>query len=196
MNLGDKLREVLGSQEKDYLAFLALHPSGVDEAQKELKEGHWKVKNDKDLGRPLLHPEDRERFINWGKNKIKNKKDLTEGIITLSQELNILRPRIATAAQEIYDGWDQTDDNDDFGGGGICDSIASAMADVIAGSIDCHIDDGGHEGGDHAFLIVSRANERYWVDIPPSMYEKGGGYSWSKIHDVEIHPDDVVIEPI
>ena len=36
--------------------------------------------------------------------------------------------------------------------------------------------------------------EQYIVDIPYGYYERGGGYSWTKIPDVVFQPDFVVIE--
>jgi len=207
MSLGNRLSEVLGSHRKDFLSYLAQKPSEILKGQGELKknpeniketemdEGHWVPAKKGNPGSFLLHPSDRDRFINWGKKKAKKK--IQEGIVTLKQELETLRSRIAAAAQKIYDTWNPSDDLDDeYGGGGICDEISSEIAGVISNSIDAHIDDGGHEGDDHAFLIVSRAGERYWVDIPPGVYEQGCGYSWQKMPDIQIRPEDIIIEPI
>jgi hypothetical protein len=207
MSLGNRLSEVLGSHRKDFLSYLAQKPAEILKGQGELKEGPENIKTEIDeghwvpakKGKPgsfLLHPSDRDRFINWGKKKAKKK--IQEGIITLKQELETLRPRMAAAAQKIYDAWETDEEGLDveYGGGGPCDEIAAALSGIIGDSIDAHIDDGGHEGDDHAFLIVSRAGERYWVDIPPGVYEHGGGYSWQKIPDTQIRPEDIVIEPI
>lgn len=158
--------------------------------------GHWVPAKKGNPGSFLLKPSDRQKFINWGKKKAKKK--IEEGITTLRQELEVLRPRLAATAQQVYDAWvpDKQGWDEELGGGGPCDEIASALAGVITDSIDAHVDEGGHPGDDHAFLLVSRAGERYWVDIPPSVYEQGGGYSWRKVPDVQIGPEDIVIEPI
>lgn len=34
------------------------------------------------------------------------------------------------------------------------------------------------------------------MDIPPRVYETGGGYSWKKIPDVVFKSDDIVIDNI
>lgn len=118
------------------------------------------------------------------------KKTVKEGVTSLLADLKALRPLMAQAAQGIYNEWDDAE------GFGICDEIQSEMAGVIGEHIEANIEDGGHDGDDHAFLIVSRGNERYWVDIPSRVYESGGGYSWKKIPGVVIQPSDVVIAAI
>jgi hypothetical protein len=117
--------------------------------------------------------------------------------MALVDELFAVRDQIAAAAQIVYDEWVQDEDGFDeqFGGGGICDEVQRAMADVIS-NIECELEDGGWEGDDHANLIVSRDNERYLVDIPAQTYESGGGMNWKKIPDVVITPNDVIIASI
>ena len=56
--------------------------------------------------------------------------------------------------------------------------------------------DGGQDGDDHAYLIVYNDVEAYIVDIPPEVYEEGGGYNWQKKPNVTINAEDVGIEPI
>ena len=117
--------------------------------------------------------------------------------MSLVRELFAVRDQIATAAQRVYDEWDQSEEgfDEDFGGG-ICDEVQRAMAGVIASNIECELDDGGWEGDDHANLIISRDNEKYIVDIPAQVYEAGGGMNWRKLPDVVIAADDVIIAPI
>lgn len=113
-------------------------------------------------------------------------------ISSFSAELSRLRPQIAAAAQNIYDAWSQ-DENDDFGGG-ICDEIAREISGIIAANIaDVELDEYGHEGDDHAAVIATRGNEQYLIDIPPSVYETGGGYNWTKRVGVTFSPDDIYI---
>lgn len=112
----------------------------------------------------------------------------------LLQRLRALIPRIVVAAQTEYNAWDQNEDGEDeeLGTGGICDAIASSIASILAGAgIDCV--DGGQEGDDHAFLYAYDDTEAYEVDIPPQIYERGGGCSWKKIPDVEFEAGDVSI---
>lgn len=119
---------------------------------------------------------------------------------SLLKQLLSLRAQMAAAAQKVYDAWGQDawdQDDEDFGSGGICDEVASEISGVIAIAIqDAEIDEYGHEGDDHAALVVSRGKERYVVDIPASVYEHGGGYSWTKTPDVTITPDDVVVSKL
>lgn len=110
-----------------------------------------------------------------------------------------IRPQIAAAAQEIYDAWDPDYDEDgdpEVGGGGICDQIQQAMASVVSEHCsEVEFEDSGWEGDDHAALVVIfPTGEHFLVDIPPGVYERGGGYSWTKIPGVTIDPDDVVVE--
>lgn len=110
--------------------------------------------------------------------------------------LEALRPQMAAAAQKVYDEW-QPGEDDDFGGGGICDEVAVEIGGVIVGAIeDVEIADGGQDGDDHAWVIVGKDGEAYGVDIPPNVYETGSGYNWTKIPDVTIEPEDIDIFPL
>lgn len=112
------------------------------------------------------------------------------------QALMALRPAMASAAQAIYDEWQDSED-DDFGGGGICDAIADEVGSIIAQNIaDVDIRDGGWEGDDHAYVIATLGGESVAVDIPSGVYETGGGYSWTKVPDVTFTPDDVAISSL
>lgn len=114
-------------------------------------------------------------------------------LMDLFRKIQSLRGEIAQAAQVIIDDWIQ-DEDDEYGGGGVCDAIAMEMASIIASNIDgIEIIDGGHEGDDHAWLIVTNNDEAVGVDIPSSTYETGSGYSWSKIEGAKVDAHDVVI---
>jgi hypothetical protein len=116
----------------------------------------------------------------------------------LGNTLMSLRPQLANAAQTIYNQWEQDPNGLDahFGGGGICDEVSRAMADVVCLIPGVELTEGGQPGDDHATLIVYNESEAYEVDIPPGVYETGGGYSWKKIPNVVIEPNDVLIAPI
>ena len=106
---------------------------------------------------------------------------------------------MAQAAQLIYDQWDQSGEEGDLqsGFGGICDEISRAIGGVIVENIpDVDITDGGQEGDDHAYLIAYNDTEAFAVDIPPNVYETGGGYSWQKVQSVRFKPNHVLIEPV
>jgi hypothetical protein len=114
----------------------------------------------------------------------------------LKRKLLALRPQMAAAAQTVIDDWTQDEDgwDEELGGGGACDRVADAMREVIANAIsDVEFQDGGQDGDDHAFLITYDADEAFAVDVPSSVYETGGGYSWKKIQDAQVEPGDVVI---
>lgn len=94
-------------------------------------------------------------------------------------------------AQKIYDDWD---DDDEFSAGGICDSIADEISGLIAFKLsNIEIFEGGHDGDDHAWIIVERDNIQYGVNIPSDVYEVGGGYNWRKRKNIVFDIDDVEI---
>jgi hypothetical protein len=116
-----------------------------------------------------------------------------EGIIKLKDELDVLKPQMAAAAQIVYDEWD----GDDEFSGGICDEIASAISGIIANNIDASVRDWGHDGDEHAAVIVKRANEQYVVDIPYGIYEDHLGFmTWRKISGIIFSPDHIIISAI
>lgn len=108
-----------------------------------------------------------------------------------------VRSQLAAAAQHVYDAWQPNDEegDDEYGFGGICDAVARAMSEVLS-ALPVSLIDGGQDGDDHAWIIAYTESEAMGIDIPPSVYETGGGYSWTKIPDVTIQPDDVVFFPI
>ena len=115
----------------------------------------------------------------------------------LFRELERLAPVLASAAQRVYDTWEQDEDgmDEDLGGGGICDLVAQEMAAALS-SAGIETMEGGHQGDDHAFLIAYNDDEAFAVDIPPGVYEVGGGYSWRKRPGVTIDASDVVIDEV
>jgi hypothetical protein len=87
----------------------------------------------------------------------------------LLTRLTALRQKIATAAQKNYDEWEQDEDDTQ----GICDEILLAMRYVVSDLPGVEMVDGGHEGDDHAYLIVYDDKDAYAVDIPARVYERG-----------------------
>ncbi len=114
----------------------------------------------------------------------------------LGERLIALRAELAVAAQGVVDDWAQDEEgvDEELGSGGVCDRVAEAMGEVIHSRLDdIQSTEGGQPGDDHAFIIVYDDEEAYAVDIPPGVYETGGGYSWKKIQDAEVEASDVSI---
>ena len=111
---------------------------------------------------------------------------------SLKTDIELLRPQLSAAVQEIVDEWAQDDEgfDEEFGYGGACDQAADAMASIL-GDHGIETASGGAEGDDHAWVVALRGEEVVGVDIPPGVYETGGGYSWTKRQDVSISPNDV-----
>ena len=114
----------------------------------------------------------------------------------LYNQLMSLRTRMAFAAQQVYNSWAQDENgmDDELGGGGICDEISRAIADVVVSTVrNADTTEGGQDGDDHSWLIVYNQQEAYGVDIPCHIYERGGGYSWQKLQGVHFSPNDISI---
>lgn len=112
----------------------------------------------------------------------------------LYRELTALRGRMARAAQRVYDRWDP----DEYGGGGICDDVASELLDVALSARSAEEGRVAGWAADHAWALVwnDGLREACKVDIPPGVYETGGGYSWEKVEGARFSPGVVGIEDI
>lgn len=114
----------------------------------------------------------------------------------LEDKLNALRPALAAAAQEVYDGWIQDEEGhcDALGYGGICQDIAEEHASLIYDVLD-NVDATTWSSNfeQHVFVVVADDTDAAIVDIPPFVYETGAGYCWTKIPGVQFSPDDIVI---
>ena len=114
------------------------------------------------------------------------------------QTLMNLRPQMAAAAQQVYDAWEQGE-NDEYNGGGICQDIAEAISDVIYSQFPGEFDAGtvnAQCGEQHVWVMMAVRNEGFEIDVPYSLYERGGGYTWEKIQGVKFDPSDIMIAPI
>lgn len=113
----------------------------------------------------------------------------------LSGRNSTLRAKLAAVAQEVYDEWDEAD-VDTYAGGGICHFIADAMCSVLdAEGVEC-TSVSAQCGEVHVFVVARGDDGVFSVDIPPYTYEEGGGYTWTKIPDVEFSADDVIISKL
>lgn len=109
-------------------------------------------------------------------------------------------PKLVELAQRTYDAWDQDENgvDDELGEGGICHLIAEEIADELNGrgleaaTINAQV------GENHVWAVVridSGKDAGVWsIDIPPGVYERGGGYTWRKLPDVSFEIDDINIK--
>jgi hypothetical protein len=114
----------------------------------------------------------------------------------IENKLISLKKQLAQAAQIIYDEWEQDEDGncDWLGQGGICQDIADAMANVLSNNgIECTTVS-QLTGEQHVYVVAKIKDGVYNVDIPPYLYETGGGYCWKKIPDVEFDERYVIID--
>jgi hypothetical protein len=109
-----------------------------------------------------------------------------------------LIPIILSAAQEEYDEWDQSDpDDDELNGGGICQDIAESISDVLNfNGIEATTIDSGGVGDQHVWTVFLVKEGVYELDIPPSLYERGGGYQWTKIQGVTFTKEYIYISKL
>jgi len=119
----------------------------------------------------------------------------------LERALLALRLKFARAAQGVYDAWDQDDEGMDaeYGVGGICHDIASAMVDVVYENLDgieAYTQDSGGMGEQHVWMVAHDDEQAFIVDIPPGVYESGAGYQWTKLLNITIEPEDVIVEEL
>ncbi|MGA7119683.1 MAG: GNAT family N-acetyltransferase, partial [Polyangiaceae bacterium] len=104
-------------------------------------------------------------------------------------------PEIVRVAQKQYDDWtvDEEGYDEEVGGGGICHLIADeivevldkhdVMATTVSSSHEVHV------------YVVARVPTGVWqIDIRPHVYERGGGYSWTKIPGVTFDASDVEVD--
>ena len=110
------------------------------------------------------------------------------------KDIQALLPQIIAAAQTQYDVWDQSNpDTDELCGGGICHLIADEIAGVLnqngidATTVSAQI------GEQHVWTVAKVKEGVYEIDIPPSVYETGGGYTWQKTSDVRFDEGDIII---
>jgi len=113
-------------------------------------------------------------------------------------ELYDLIPLFVAAAQKEYDEWEQDDEGIDsmLGSGGLCQNIANALASVAwEHGFECTLVS-AEIGEQHVWIVVQTDDGVYSVDIPPYVYETGGGYTWKKIPNVKFTSNDIEIDHI
>lgn len=103
--------------------------------------------------------------------------------------------KLADVAQKVYDGWDESN-VDEFAGGGICHLIAEDIASELGSNGIEATTVSSEIGEQHVWVVAKLEDGVYNIDIPPGVYERGGGYTWSKIEGVQFSPEDIIIERI
>lgn len=106
-----------------------------------------------------------------------------------------LLPAMAQAAQRIYDDWeqDETGHCDWLGSGGICQDIADGLIDPLLNAGIDATTVSAQVGEQHVWVVADLPEGVYSIDIPPGVYETGGGYNWRKIPGVRFGPSDIVV---
>src|SRR5574343_627634 len=106
-----------------------------------------------------------------------------------------LKDELAASAQKVYDDWEQNEDGycEELGTGGICQDIAEAMCGVlIRHGYECS-SVSQQVGEQHVYVIAKTEDGVYEVDIPPQIYETGGGYCWKKKQGVKFDDSCIVV---
>lgn len=118
----------------------------------------------------------------------------------LERKLHNIKNKLIKAAQKVYNEWDQINGYDEiYGSGGICQDIAEEISFILNQyNIDCITVDSGGIGEQHVWVIAFDEKEKvaYNVDIPPEIYESGGGYNWKKIPNVKFNKHDIFISEV
>lgn len=130
--------------------------------------------------------------------KLAHKKDFLSNLKSLTSDF-------VKAAQEIYDEWDEHPDV--YFGGGICHLIADAFVEIISNNFPQYtVSTFTRDDIQHVETIVYNIDpdtlydedideeadiETVMIDLNPYIYENGGGFSWTKIPDVEFDNEDI-----
>lgn len=121
-----------------------------------------------------------------------------------SQIISILernKQAFINAAQRVYDEWEQDEEGHDeeYGYGGICDNIAAKFGSIIGGlglNSFTKYNEYDYHTSAYAYQCPENEDEQgilIQVDIHPFTYEKGAGYTWTKIPNVKFDASDVTI---
>lgn len=116
----------------------------------------------------------------------------------LLSRIQQLKPELIKAAQRVYDAWELDEDgyDPDVGSGGICHLIADEICSVLYDhDIDC-LTQSLEQGEVHVWTIAydEETEDAIIIDIPPRVYETGGGYTWEKIPNVTFDEDDMYFD--
>lgn len=115
------------------------------------------------------------------------------------QDIHAIGSALANAAQTEYDAWEQDENgwNEELGEGGICHLIADQMVGVLNESgIDATSTHSEGIGENHVWVTARTSDGVVTIDIPPSEYEIGSGYSWRKRPGIQFSPQSLLISVI
>ena len=121
------------------------------------------------------------------------------------KNLKSLTSEFVEVAQKIYDDWDENPD--EYFNGGICHLIADAFVEIIYKHYPHYTATTmTRDDIQHVETIVYNMDfdslndddldeetdiETVMIDLNPYIYEEGGGFSWTKIPDVEFENNDI-----
>lgn len=111
---------------------------------------------------------------------------------------SINKKQLATIAQTIYDKWDASDKyygDWQVGFGGICHLIADEITSHL-NDIGIYAQTVSSDAEVHVYVVTKTKEGVYLVDIPPHLYETGGGYNWKKIPEVVFNENYIVIHKL
>ncbi len=84
--------------------------------------------------------------------------------------------------------------DDELGTGGICQDIADEISTILSShGIDSTIVNNNGMGDQHVWVVAKLNDGLYEVDIPPHLYERGGGYTWKKLLNIRFTPEFIHI---
>lgn len=114
------------------------------------------------------------------------------------EQLRALSPALISAAQAELDAWEQDENGIDehLGGGGACQEIAGSFARIIGDAGGTTAEIYTEFDGGHVFLMAHLEEGAFSVDIPPFVYEYGGGYTWTKREGIVLSEGDLVIQKL
>lgn len=123
---------------------------------------------------------------------------LADSLLPSIKQVHAIRSQLASAAQRVYDAWEvdpSGEVDDEYAGGGICHDIADGLLSVLNHhNIEAHSVSSSHEV--HVYVVGAFKEGVFKIDVPYSIYETGGGYSWKKIEDVTFDANDIDIDKI
>jgi len=105
------------------------------------------------------------------------------------------KKQLAIIAQTIYDKWDASDKyygDWQVGFGGICHLIADEIASHL-NTMGIYAQTVSSEAEVHVYVVAQTKEGVFLIDIPPHLYETGGGYNWKKIPEIIFDEDYIVI---
>lgn len=189
---------VINAKRKPLLSSTKIDPSGTSSIRRKFQTEM--TKRFALLKKTLLDMVVKEDALGLVQNMNPNHDELGRFASGSGQKrLESISHKLAAAAQEEYDAWDETQEGfeDEYAGGGICHLIAENIQGVLSDhGIDSQSVDSQGVGDQHVWVVAKMHDGIYDIDIPPHIYESGSGYSWKKKHGVRFSRDHIYIDKI